>query len=710
MKPNHPSRRRGPALAVMLVAGTLVLSGAAVRAQQGLAPDTEPPWPPEVEATLRSFFERVDVEAVMEGLARPPAAQPPAIGDGWEGPFQWVQQAVAFEPYHGSLRGAEGTRIALSGNALDQALLLRSLLDARGARTRLVRGHLSWEDAARLVGPAERALRSGDPWLRLVELTADHWWVEVDAGGRWTALDPSFPDSGPGRIRGVRGQVHDEPPAGLRAVVELSARVDGVSVLALNLPIDEIPGGALWVAARAAPMDAEAAEEATAGSTDTPMGPEGADPTLSEDEAAVPVAEPDPIAMALPTMPDGDLVMTVGAAGASLGEFRVSPLDLPRLELGVRVVPPLGVTTAIVVPWEGGPWASVALFLGVGQGADAELRRAARDVHGLLARLAEAEVAAQAAYLARPETDPDARRPVPPLPLPGEEEIPEADEEADADLPLDPWVELHLEAIAAWQQFDALGTEAIARSLLAAVDRLVLPGRAWRPGVRLLAIRRVPAAPQVAGRLTVWADDPVVLRGEDAARLQAAHDLLYSALLGQVLHRVADRPPVSAFDVTLRTVGTGSRLNWWREAAQLPAGWPPAALDAARADLATGALVAGPAAPIAITDPPLLGWWSFAARTGLISGRVLSEPGVAQAAVAFGEPRDLLDLESTLASLATLHEAARFLAHAGDPDSGAIAELIPRACAATALVRDLMLAGAPEGWRDPAFEAFCLGR
>lgn len=63
----------------------------------------------------------------------------------------FVRTQIAFEQYPGVLRGELGTLIGRAGNAFDQALLLRRLLDDAGYETRLVRTTLTDAQARRLV-------------------------------------------------------------------------------------------------------------------------------------------------------------------------------------------------------------------------------------------------------------------------------------------------------------------------------------------------------------------------------------------------------------------------------------------------------------------------------------------------------------------------------------------------------------------------------
>jgi len=54
----------------------------------------------------------------------------------------WVEREIHYEPYAGLLRGPEGTLRARAGNALDQAVLLASLLNSVGYEARIALGTL----------------------------------------------------------------------------------------------------------------------------------------------------------------------------------------------------------------------------------------------------------------------------------------------------------------------------------------------------------------------------------------------------------------------------------------------------------------------------------------------------------------------------------------------------------------------------------------
>ncbi|HEX3304051.1 MAG TPA: hypothetical protein VHR64_14280, partial [Thermomicrobiales bacterium] len=57
--------------------------------------------------------------------------------------FRFVADHVAYEPYVGALRGAEGTLRAMAGNAVDQSLLLAALLAEAAVPYRFAIGQLS---------------------------------------------------------------------------------------------------------------------------------------------------------------------------------------------------------------------------------------------------------------------------------------------------------------------------------------------------------------------------------------------------------------------------------------------------------------------------------------------------------------------------------------------------------------------------------------
>ena len=267
---------------VVVAAITCMLPCSVASAQQPAKPPVIQ-WPDSAVNTLRTFFERVDVEEVMVGLDAPrraPGGDEVAtlsaiLTPGIEGPFRFVQQQVRHEPYAGSVRGPRGTLLAASGNSLDQTLLLAGLYRARGIEVRLLRGRLAWGDAVALVGaPNDSHTGRGDPWLRWIEMAADHWWLEVLQSDRWTAMDPSFAGTAVGQAVAQGAEVIDAPPAFLRATASLRLRLEGATLADLELPLGELIGSSVRVGrvVEARPVDLSEVEDTEAPLDDAPPG------------------------------------------------------------------------------------------------------------------------------------------------------------------------------------------------------------------------------------------------------------------------------------------------------------------------------------------------------------------------------------------------------------------------------------------------------
>ncbi|MBC2731947.1 DUF6531 domain-containing protein, partial [Thiobacillus sp.] len=130
--------------------------------------------------------------------------------------FQYVTNEIAFEPYFGSLKGAQGTLVSKAGNATDQASLLIALLRASNIPARYVLGTIEFKkEDPRLLGWLGAKTSAGvtgilsqgkiPPSVDSQNLWFTHVWVEacvpygnyrgtsVDkTGHRWIPLDPSF--------------------------------------------------------------------------------------------------------------------------------------------------------------------------------------------------------------------------------------------------------------------------------------------------------------------------------------------------------------------------------------------------------------------------------------------------------------------------------------------------------------------------------------
>lgn len=105
---------------------------------------------------LRTHIDRsqFDLEALLDKLDYDP-----------ERVIRFVTGEIHFEQYQGLLRGAQGTLMSRAGNALDQAVLLASLLKNAGFDARVVHGNLQDGGAARLVAQMTVARRPEPPPL-----------------------------------------------------------------------------------------------------------------------------------------------------------------------------------------------------------------------------------------------------------------------------------------------------------------------------------------------------------------------------------------------------------------------------------------------------------------------------------------------------------------------------------------------------------------
>lgn len=224
---------------VWLMSGSLVFMGTPVIAQT----DSYEAALARMEATLaeiqaiRDRLDRTmfDVEALSLALF----LEDPA------GLEAWVADNIAFQPYAGALRGAEGTLLNRAGNALDQSILLASLINRAGYEARIASARLDENQAAALVATTSAApdrdytalrelledvpgmdadmffddtpdavrlgeaaglsgamlsaldgagLELGDDRATVLADAMDYWWVEYRLGaGDWSAAHPAAP-------------------------------------------------------------------------------------------------------------------------------------------------------------------------------------------------------------------------------------------------------------------------------------------------------------------------------------------------------------------------------------------------------------------------------------------------------------------------------------------------------------------------------------
>lgn len=157
--------------------------------------------------------------------------------------FAFVRDAIGFESYVGSLRGARGALWSNAGNALDQASLLVALLRIAGIPTRYAQGTLAKAQAQELIASmflpapyrvvgfvpddAEKSDPVNDPAL-IAEAQA-HFWVEFQQGGAFIAADPAFRSASLGQTFTAATGQFAVVPDGLRHKVRvwLEAETEG---------------------------------------------------------------------------------------------------------------------------------------------------------------------------------------------------------------------------------------------------------------------------------------------------------------------------------------------------------------------------------------------------------------------------------------------------------------------------------------------------
>jgi hypothetical protein len=108
--------------------------------------------------------------------------------------IEFVEREIAFEAYPGLLRGPRGTLMSRAGNALDQSVLLASLLKDAGYDARIARGVLSPEQAAELVGQMTVRKNNASPFRDSDAIRQIFIDVMSSLGvSKWRPSSPSTP-------------------------------------------------------------------------------------------------------------------------------------------------------------------------------------------------------------------------------------------------------------------------------------------------------------------------------------------------------------------------------------------------------------------------------------------------------------------------------------------------------------------------------------
>ncbi|MFV2064016.1 MAG: transglutaminase domain-containing protein, partial [Chloroflexota bacterium] len=271
---------------------------AAIAADAQLTLDDEPGEPPgsfDLGAAEVDALRQADLLPAEDWEVEALAA---TLGDEPEAALAFVRERIAFDPYRGVLRGAEGTLAARSGNAFDRALLLAAIIEASGRETRFAFGKLDDDaiedlladavegamrpiedahpsevmtiDSAALVARARRdnallriALSDTFPQADAASERADqadavrqHAWVQVDSGdGTWLDLDPSDPGGSIGGSLIEAETVATEMPGEVSqsVIVRVVAETlnEGILleqvVLEEELPAEVAAGQELWL-------------------------------------------------------------------------------------------------------------------------------------------------------------------------------------------------------------------------------------------------------------------------------------------------------------------------------------------------------------------------------------------------------------------------------------------------------------------------------
>jgi len=106
---------------------------------------------------LAIFFRQLKtVQTAIDQTKFNPETLAKQLGPKIDDLFTFVRDQVAYQPYRGALRFAEGTLMSRAGNAYDKSLLLGALLRAHGYEVRYAQGQLTADQARQLIAHTDQ--------------------------------------------------------------------------------------------------------------------------------------------------------------------------------------------------------------------------------------------------------------------------------------------------------------------------------------------------------------------------------------------------------------------------------------------------------------------------------------------------------------------------------------------------------------------------
>lgn len=237
---------------------------------------------------LKLLLDRFRTMRSMDPTPTTPAEVLDETGPDPSAVHAWVRDNVLLVPYSGRLRGAAGTLRDRRGNSVDQALLVRAILQEAGIEARLVRATLPASQRSELLGLMAKAPRDGGPvapppndtraaeeyalavtrlesqapevlsalasvrkqqphtqmeWERKKAFRAasEHWWVRIEENGVPVDIDPTLERVGDARMAEPEVAVPEDHEVSIRLMARLRSG-QTTSMLEVTWPAADIAG------------------------------------------------------------------------------------------------------------------------------------------------------------------------------------------------------------------------------------------------------------------------------------------------------------------------------------------------------------------------------------------------------------------------------------------------------------------------------------